>query len=68
MPLPAPLLDDSKYRTATTQHLMYHTNRNRPYSSGMLTSYELGIQNKYMYTNKNISTIKFRNLIYSLDF
>ena len=54
MPLPAPLLDDTKYRTATT-HLMCHsvtqqnchtvTNRsNRPYSSGML----LGTQNQYI--------------------
>ena len=51
MPLPAPLLDDSKYRTASSHHLMSHTNsttttnsnKTRPYSQGMLTSFEIGI-------------------------
>lgn len=49
MPLPAPLLDDSKYRTASSHHLMSHTttatnsNKTRPYSQGMLTTFDLGI-------------------------
>ena len=48
MPLPAPLLDDSKYRTASSHHLMSYTtttnsNKTRPYSQGMLTSFDLGI-------------------------
>ena len=49
MPLPAPLLDESKYRTASFDYLMSHTttstnsNKTRPYSQGMLTSFDIGI-------------------------